>query len=234
MKVLVACEESQEVCTAFRRRGHEAYSCDIQPCALYNHIEWHIVEDARNVLDGNCAFRTVDAAEHFIRGGWDLIIAHPPCTYLSNAGSIHLWDKQHRCKDFDRLRKGIDARGFFFQCLNARCAKICVENPKPMRFWNMPEKTQIIEPYMFGEPWKKMTFLWLKGLPPLQPTDIVEPLGLWVGSSSLRKKSKYHLTSIRDQKKRSKTFHGIAEAMAEQWGGWEHEPISREAAEPRD
>lgn len=219
MKVLIACEESQRVCTAFRERGHEAYSCDIQHCALWNHIEWHIVEPAENLINGNCEFETVDGRKHEIRGRWDLIIAHPPCTYLTTAGSIRLFEKDHTIRDFDRLEKGCNARRLFMMFWKARCEKICIENPVPMKLWKLPPYTQIIEPFMFGEEWRKRTCLWLKGLPELQPTKLVEAKGLWVGSSSKRRCSNYELTSIRDSKKRSLTFTGIAEAMGEQWGG---------------
>lgn len=219
MKVLIACEESQEVCKAFRKRGHEAYSCDIQQCALYEHIEWHIVEDARLLINGNCCFETVNGEKHKISGTWDMIIAHPPCTYLTTASAMRLYNKDHTIKDFDRLAKGCRGRELFMTFYNANCKRVCIENPRPMKIWQLPEHTQVIEPFMFGEPWRKRTQLWLKNLPELKPTEYVEPVGLWVGATSIQKKgSKYVLTSIRDSKTRSKTFKGIAEAMAEQWG----------------
>lgn len=201
MRVLVACEESQAVCTAFRERGHEAYSCDIQPCSG-GHPEWHIQADARELL----------------KLRWDIIIAHPPCTYLSNVGACNLLNADHSIKDPDREKKGWDAKAFFMSFWESDCPKIAVENPVPMRRWMLPPYSQIIEPYMFGDPWRKRTCLWLRGLPMLMATDLVIPKGLWVGTSS-KKNSNYKMTGYRSSKMRSKTFPGIAKAMAEQWGG---------------
>ena len=206
MKVLVACEESQEVCKAFRALGHEAYSCDIEPCSG-GHPEWHLQCDALEML----------------KMKWDLIIAHPPCTYLTNAGAVRLYDNNHIIKDKERDEKGFKAAEFFNMFLNANCDKIAVENPIPLKRYKLPRCSQIIEPYMFGEPWRKKTCLWLRGLPPLMATDIVVPKGLWVGSTSGRRDSaiysRYELKLHRNPKLRSKTFPGIAKAMAEQWGG---------------
>ena len=201
MKVLVACEESQEVCKAFRELGHEAYSCDIEPCSG-GHPEWHLQCDALEML----------------KLPWDMIIAHPPCTYLSNAGANWLFDADHTIRDPEREKKGWEAKAFFEHFLNAKSSRIAVENPVPMRYWNLPPYHQIIEPYMFGDPWRKKTCLWLRGLPILMATDIVVPEGLWVGSTSDRK-TKHKLSGHRSAKIRSKTFPGIAKAMAEQWGG---------------
>lgn len=206
MKVLVACEESQAVCKAFRALGHDAYSCDIQPCSG-GHPEWHIQDDALEVLYNQ---------------SWDLVIAHPPCTYLTAASAVRLFNRDHSIKDSDRYFAGLDAKDFFMKFLEAPVSKIAVENPAPLRLFNLPPYSQIVEPYMFGDPWKKRTCLWLRGLPNLVPTDLVEPLGLWVGSTSGRSgtgrvKSSYTLASHRSQKMRSKTFPGIASAMAEQW-----------------
>lgn len=217
MRVLVACEESQAVCEAFRARGHEAYSCDVQHCALYGHLDWHIVEDAREIINGRCTFQTVDGQRHKIEGGWDMVIAHPPCTYLTHSSAVRLFNKDHTVKDLERLEKGWKAKEFFMLCLGADCKRKAIENPSPLKIWGLPPYTQIIEPYMFGDPWRKSTCLWLEGLPPLVPTDLVEPRGLWVGSSSKRS-SAYELRSKRNAKERSKTFPGIARAMAEQWG----------------
>ena len=203
---------------AFRARGHEAYSCDIQHCALWNHLEWHIGEDAVKLIRGGCTFETADGQTHRIEGRWDMLIAHPPCTYLTSASAIRLFNPDHTIKSYERLKKGCEARELFFQFLNADCRRIAIENPTPLSFFQLPQYTQVIEPFQFGEPWRKRTCLWLKGLPALQPTEIVQPMGLWVGSSSKRD-SKYILKSQRNSKTRSKTFHGIAEAMAEQWGG---------------
>ena len=219
MKVLVACEESQAVCKAFRERGHEAYSCDIIECSG-GHPEWHIMQDVIPLLDGRCSFETMDGIEHSIDGKWDLIIAHPPCTYLSNAGARWLYAGGKLNEE--RYRKGIDRKKFFFFFLNADCQRIVVENPIPSSIYDLPQYTQIIQPYQFGEPWSKKTCLWLKGLEPLQPTNIVDDYKPYCssGSYSGTHDPKYKGASRKggSAKSRSKTFEGIARAMAEQWG----------------
>lgn len=223
MKVLIACEESQEVCKAFRARGHEAYSCDIQQCSG-GRPEWHIIGDVTPLLNGECAFFDSQGGWHYISGQWDLIIAHPPCTYLSNAGAARLY-KRINGKSYierDRFEKGWKARQFFKQCLNADCERAAVENPTPSGVFHLPEATQIIQPYEYGHPYTKRTCLWLKGLQKLKPTEIVEPVGPWVcGNSEIWKKQAEKGTVYgkeKSAKHRSKTFHGIAAAMAEQWG----------------
>lgn len=221
MKVLIACEESQRVCIAFRGRGHEAYSCDIQDCSG-GHPEWHIKGDALEAIRGG-TITTCDGVSHDI-GKWDLLIAHPPCTYLTASSAVRLYGKNHEIKDPDRDAKGWAAKDFFMQLYTASIPLVAVENPAPLHRYGLPQYTQIIEPYMYGDPWKKRTCLWLRGLPPLAATNVVEPLGLWVGSTSARAvgtgriKSTYTLPSHRDPRIRSKTFPGIARAMAEQWG----------------
>lgn len=221
MKVLIACEESQRVCCAFRELGHEAYSCDIQEPSG-GHPEWHILGDALRAIEGG-EIVTMDGKAHYI-GEWDLLIAHAPCTYLAASRGVCLFNPDHSIKDAARERKGWKAREFFMQIRNADIDKIAVENPAPLRYFDLPKYSQIIEPFLFGDPWRKRTCLWLKNLPKLTPTKIVEPQGLWVGSTGGRDKamrvhSKYKLKSHRDQKTRSKTFPSIAKAMAEQWGG---------------
>lgn len=220
MKVLVACEESQRVCIEFRRLGHEAYSCDIEPCSGV-HEEWHIQADALPLLDGNCKFWTMDNKLHKINGKWDIIVAFPPCTYLSRAGAVRLFRHDGSIKDEKRYKKGIEAKEFFLKILSADCHKIAVENPVMLKIFNIRKPDQILEPYMFGDPWRKKTCLWLKGLPPLLPTCWVEPEGLWVGSTSANRNAatgyKYQLNSKRNPKIRALTFPGIAKAMAEQW-----------------
>ena len=153
MRVLVACEESQEVCKAFRARGHEAYSCDIQECSG-GYPEWHIQDDVLKHLDG-----------------WDLIIAHPPCTYLSAVGTRHLYGGGYI--HAERFNQGLKAADFFHKMLNAPCDKICVENPVPFKIFGLPKYTQIIHPYYFGDPFDKRTCLWLKGLPNLVPDNML-------------------------------------------------------------
>lgn len=222
MKILVACEESQAVTIELRKLGHEAYSCDIIECSG-GHPEWHIQGDALKLINGNCTFQTMDGQTHIIEGTWDMIIAFPPCTYLTAAGAMRVFNKDHSIKDPKRYKKGIAAAGFFREFLNADCERIAIENPVMMKCFGLPEYDQKIEPFMFGDPWRKRTCLWLKNLPMLMPTDVVEPKGLWVGSTCANRGpsiyTRYELTSIRDSKRRSKTFPGIAKAMAEQWAG---------------
>ncbi len=204
MKVLVACEESQAVTKELRRLGHEAYSCDIIPCSG-GHPEWHLQVDALELL----------------KLKWDMIIAHPPCTYLTNAGARHLW-KGHQLNQ-ERYEKGLEAKEFFMAFLNADCPRIAVENPIPSSVYELPAYTQIVQPYEYGHPWSKKTCLWLKGLEPLTPTDIVTNHKPFCssGSYSGTHDPKYKGASRKggSAKSRSKTFPGIARAMAEQWAG---------------
>ena len=219
MNVLVACEESQEVCKAFRARGHNAFSCDIQECSG-GHPEWHIQGDVLPLLNGNCTFQTADTHTHTQDDKWDLIIAHPPCTYISNSGARWLW-AGHQLNE-ERYQRGLAGKDFFMQFLNANCDRIAVENPMPSSVYGLPQPTQIIQPYEYGEPWSKKTYLWLKGLPPLEPTEIVEDHRPYCssGSYSHGHDPKYKGASRKggSAKSRSRTFPGIAKAMAEQWG----------------
>lgn len=203
MRILVACEESQAVTIEMRLHGHEAYSCDVLDCSG-GHPEWHLKVDALELL----------------KMKWDMIIAHPPCTYLTNAGARHLW-KGHQLNQ-ERYEKGLEAKEFFMAFLNADCPRIAVENPTPSRVFELPEYTQSIQPYQFGHPYTKRTHLWLKGLPPLEPTEVVEPIATWCPSGSYSGKhgDKHRGMFTRDRaRNRSKTFPGIAKAMAEQWAG---------------
>lgn len=218
MKVLIACEESQRVCTAFRNLGHEAYSCDVQPCSG-GHPEWHIQGDALAAINGCCTFTDAGGGTHNIDSRWDLLIAHPPCTFLTPAGSCRLFDKDHNVVNKAREEKLWAAVAFFRRMLDADCDKIAVENPAPMHYCKLPPYSQIIEPYMFGDPWKKRTCLWLKNLPLLQPSNIVQPLSCWVETNGRACRTKLRgAKGARSAKERSKTFPGIARAMAEQWG----------------
>lgn len=218
MRILVACEESQEVCKAFRSRGHEAYSCDIEDCSG-GHPEWHVLGDVSPLINGNCTFRTTDGAEHSINGTWDMIIAFPPCTYMTNASAVRM-----RVKGViqeDRYRKAMEAKAFFMQFFNAKCAKIAIENPTPLRIIGLPAYSQVIQPFMFGHPYSKRTCLWLKGLPPLIPTDLVANYEPFVNGGCKDAHGQYRRfqgRNERDPKTRSKTFTGVARAMAEQWG----------------
>lgn len=154
MRVLVAYEESQAVCLAFRERGHEAYSCDIQEPSGW-HPEWHIRADALELL----------------KLTWDLIIAHPPCTYMANSGAVRMRVKGEIQPK--RYKKAMEAKAFFMAFYNANCQKIAIENPTPMKLIGLPPYTQAIQPYEYGHPYSKRTCLWLKGLPPLVPTCVM-------------------------------------------------------------
>lgn len=229
MKVLVACEESQRVCIAFRERGHEAYSCDVQECSG-GHPEWHIQSDVLRVLNPtqHCTpvgdvfegieFKTVDGVAHTIQPKWDLIIAHPPCTYLTGASAVEL------SKHPERLQKGIESVIFFNQIFNADCESICVENPPPMKRFNLPEYNQLIRAYKIGEPHTKAYCLWLKGLPKLKVDETAEKPKAeyqWIHSATGKKKSGskwYNTGNSNHRRHRSKTPEGLAKAMAEQWG----------------
>ena len=216
MKVLIACEESQRVCTAFREMGHEAYSCDIQECSG-GHPEWHIQGDVLSVLNGRCGFETADGTTHNIDGKWDLIIAHPPCTYFSTAGAN--WLFRGGKLDEERYKKGLEMKDLFMAIYNADCGKIAIENPVVMKIWELPKHTQEIQPYQFGHPFTKKTRLWLKGLPELKPTEIVEPVAKWVSCGNKTNREKQNQAVCKAfTNERAKTFEGIAKAMAEQWG----------------
>jgi len=246
MKVLIACEESQEVCKVFREKGHEAYSCDILPCSG-GHPEWHIQGDITKVLtntnwgfgekDG-INFETQDKTFHILDiNKWDMIIAFPPCTHLAVSGAAHFEKKR---KD-NRQREGIE---FFMKFLNTNCDKVVVENPIGIisgeyitkhfpdltKKYNFPVKvSQIIQPWQFGDSFQKSTCLWIKGLPSLTPTDIVSKgeFKEWVDKKTGKTKRQplWFFEALKNSKTkeersilRSKTFSGIAKAMAEQWG----------------
>ena len=218
MRVLVACEESQAVCKAFRERGHEAYSCDLQECSG-GHPEWHINGDVLPLINGNCVLNTEDGNTHIIKGKWDLIIAHPPCTYMSKAGARWMYPKAGEISQ-ERLRLAIKAKMFFLQFLNADCERIAVENPIPLKIVGLPVPTQKVQPYQYGHHYSKCTCLWLKGLPKLTPTNIVDEYKPFLPSNTggfARGKGGSRGVA-HNAKDASKTFEGIAMAMADQWG----------------
>lgn len=221
MKVLVACEESQRVCIAFRERGHEAYSCDIQECSG-GYPEWHILGDCIPILNGNCAFITQDGQSHTIDSKWDLIIAHPPCTRLCNSGQRWLYwgDEEYRNRKKKEQDEAID---FFMVFVNADCDKIAIENPSGIMSTKYRKPDQSYNPYDFeGETECKKTCLWLKGLPPLQPTQNLpkeqRTQGIWKAHFDGKV---YAWNNPKTAKLRSKTPMGVAKAMAEQWGDCE-------------
>lgn len=209
MKVLVACEESQAVCKAFRELGHEAYSCDIEPCSG-GHPEWHIMQDVLPLLNGYCFFHTRNMQEHYIDGKWDLIIAHPPCTHLAVSGAR--WFKEGK----KPLYLQDEAAEFFMKFINADCERIAVENPVCVMSTRYKKPTQIIHPWQFGHPEQKKTCLWLKGLPKLVETENVYD---YMMTLPVKERTRIWQLGSNHAKERSKTFPGIAKAMASQWGG---------------
>lgn len=219
MKILVACEESQAVTTELRKLGHEAYSCDILPCSG-GHPEWHIKQDVLPLINGNCEFNTCDGIKHKIDGEWDLIIAHPPCTYMSKAGARWMYPTAGNISK-ERLALALKAKEFFMKFINANCKRICVENPRPLKVIGLPKPTQIIQPYEYGHPYSKATCLWLKGLPQLQPTNIIKEYKPYLPSNTSQfAKGKGGSRGVaHNAKDASKTFPGIALAMATQWAG---------------
>lgn len=235
MNVLIACEESQEVCKAFRERGHRAFSCDIQEPSG-GHPEWHIHGDCLPLINGRCEFETMDGKRHKQPNKWDLLIAHPPCTYLSNV-SNRAFSLSHASPEdvVERWRKRAEAAVFFMMFVSADCEKVCIENP--VGFMNSAYKKAdcIIHPYYFARSTEdkenycqKRTCLWLKGLKPLERTNILpkpEPLYICQGEKTKGKhigwcEGMRNISGGQTEraKARSKTFTGVARAMAEQWG----------------
>lgn len=221
MKVLVACEESQRVCSAFRARGHEAYSCDIiDPSG--GHPEWHIKGDVLPILNGYCFIKTMDGQVHQIEGKWDLIIAHPPCTYLTNTGNRWFNVEKYGDKARERLKLREEAVTFFMAFANVNCDHIAIENPigAMSTRWRKPD--QIIQPWWFGDPFEKKICLWLKGLSLLKKTNEVTPEKRTTYASGKSMPAWYaaaaNLPAAERSRIRSQTFPGFAEAMAEQWG----------------
>lgn len=218
MKILVACEESQRVCLEFRKKGHEAYSCDIQECSG-NHPEWHIMQDVIPILNGNCNFKTADGIFHEIKGKWDMIIAHPPCTRLCNSGQRWLYygDETYKEKKQKEKEQAIE---FFMKFVNADCEKIAIENPSGIMSTIYRTPDQIYNPYDFiGETESKKTCLWLKGLPKLKTNQNLpkekRTNNIWKGIFNGKQ---YRWNDPEVAKYRSKTPLGVAKAMAEQWG----------------
>ena len=193
MRVLVACEYSGKVREAFRKLGHDAWSCDILPAD--DNSPYHYQCDVLTILDQD----------------WDLMIAHPPCTYLTNAAAKHLY--RGKVLNQERYKQGLEAKEFFMQLLNADIPKIAVENPISSKIFEMPPHTQYIQPYEFGVPLQKKTRLWLKNLPPLLPTNVVKPV------ENTRLAGNWFNKGGKDRwKARSETFEEVATAMAQQWG----------------
>lgn len=221
MKVLVACEESQRVCTEFRHAGCEAYSADVQKPSG-GHPEWHILGDVLPYINGNCTFKTMDGVEHKISCTWDLLIAHPPCTYLTNAGARWFDEKKYGENASKRKLLRQSAYRFFMDIAEAECDRIAIENPIGYMNSHYRKPDQIIQPYFFGDPEYKTTCLWLKGVPCLKPTKMLEnPLKkypTYISKKGYTNHVGFVLRHPNDSVTRSKTFPGIARAMAEQWG----------------
>lgn len=217
MNVLVACEESQAVTIEFRKLGHNAFSCDTQDCSG-GHPEWHIKGDAVRLLNGG-GFTTADGSQHHVEC-WDLLIAFPPCTYMTNAGAVRMRVKGEIVPE--RYAKAMEAKAFFMKFYEADIPKIAIENPTPMKIVGLPPYNQAVQPYEHGHPYSKRTCLWLKNLPLLQPTEILDHHEPYVNGGHKDAHGNYRRFSgrnERDPKTRSKTFQGIARAMAYQWGG---------------
>lgn len=220
-KILVACEESQRVTAAFRALGHEAYSCDVRPPSG-GHPEWHTRRSVIPLLGGHCAFHTLDGELHEIDGQWDLIIAFPPCTYLTVTGNRWFNVERYGDKARERIKQRGRAQAFFMLIATADCPRIAIENPVGVMstFWRKPD--QIVHPFFFGDPERKKTCLWLKGLPPLRPTNMVEPNVIsykrGFGTDSLWHMDTIGLPPDERSRLRSQTYPGFAAAMAEQWG----------------
>ena len=222
MRVLIACEESQAICKAFRDEGHDAFSCDILPCSG-GHPEWHLHGD---VFD-------------FVNDGWDLMIAHPPCTYLAVSGAKWYYHPDDKELPFterrphprfpDRRKHQQEALDFVQKLMDVDIPRIAVENPISVISSNIRKPDQIIQPWMFGDEAMKSTCLWTKNLPKLEPTKIVGK-GEMVTYGSGNRMQKWYVDALTNSKTpeerrtmRSKTFKGIAKAMAEQWGDALHE-----------
>lgn len=219
MKVLIACEESQTVCKAFRALGHEAYSCDVQEPSG-GHPEWHILGDALPLLNGGVEFTTMDGRTHRVPGKWDMIIAFPPCTKTSNAGARHLWRGGRL--NISRYYDGLCGKALFLAIWAADCDRVVIENPTPSKIFDYPAPTQAVQPCEYGHPYTKKTLLWERGVPPLKSTNVVTPTRTWCPSGSYTRghEDRYRGEFTTDRaRNRAKTFPGIAAAMAEQWGG---------------
>lgn len=214
LNVLVACEESQAECEAFRALGHNAFSCDVQPCRKGKHPEWHIQGDVSPYLHGETKFTTSDGEKHEVKH-WHLIIAHPPCTYICRLSSVQLM-KNHdglrkttkgwKFVNVERWDKLLAGRSFFFTCLHAKADYVAVENPIPMAIADLPKPNTYVCPSWFGVKYTKKTLYWLKNLPPIM-----------AGSEYANPKS--FVKSSRG-KYRSRTFPALAEAIAKQWSDY--------------
>jgi len=211
MKILVACEESQAITKEFRALGHEAYSCDILPCTG-GHPEWHLEGDVFGFIDQ----------------GWDLMVAHPPCTYLSVSGARHLYNKDGS-KNLERYKNQREALDFVERLMSCDIPRIAIENPVSVISSQIRKPDQIVQPWMFGDSASKTTCLWLKNLPKLVATNVVDKgeFKEWIDKKSgkMKRQATWYYDALINAKSpeerrslRSKTFKGIAQAIASQWG----------------
>lgn len=232
--ILIACEESQRVCTEFRKLGFNAYSCDILPCSG-GHPEWHFKQDVLQVIKNRGGILET-GKEYFIEGEWDLMVAHPPCTFLAVSGAK--WFYHPDDKDLpigqrrphpnfpNRAKEREEAAKFFLKLAKANIKHIAIENPVGIMNTRFRKPNQIVQPWQFGDSASKKTCLWLKNLPLLVPTDIVDP-GEYIEFGSGRRLAKWYSDGLTKTKTaeerriwRSKTFPGFAKAIAEQWGAY--------------
>lgn len=220
LKILIACEESQAITLEFRARGHEAYSCDLQECSG-GAPQWHVKGDVLALLTPGGQFTTQDGTTHEKPQKWDLIIAHPPCTYMSKAGARWMYPKAGQISP-ERLALAMEARDFYYVFRRANCDHVAIENPVPLKVVNLPKETQKVQPYEYGDPYSKATLLWIKGLPRLKPTNVLSEYQPWMPSNTggFAKGQKGSRGVAHDAKTASKTFPGIARAIADQWGGY--------------
>lgn len=229
MNVLICCEESQRVCAAFLNEGHNAFSCDIlEPSG--GMLDRHIQGDVLPIINGHTTFTTMDGVTHncVAWSNWDLIIAHPPCTYLTISGNRWFNVSRYGEKAIERQNNRVRAAQFFMRFIDADCLRIAVENPIGYMNTHYRSADQIIHPYYFGDPVRKATCLWLKGLPPLQPTNVVDPEIKYCKDGKAYSGAAFYATDEngkalkyndpRTARERSKTFRGVALAMAKQWG----------------
>lgn len=204
INILIACEESQAECKAFRDLGFNAFSCDIQKCRPRIGVPaWHICGDVTTLLSGRTSFQTQDGKFHTVRK-WHLIVAHPPCTYICKVGSPHM--VQNGQLNQARFAKMQEAVSFFFKCLGAKADYVAVENPLPQARAGLPKPSFFVQPYWFGVPYSKKTLYWVRGLPPIMPTIINPRFKMFEQAS----RGKY----------RSRTFPEVARAIADQWGNF--------------
>lgn len=222
MNVLIACEESQAVCKAFREIGHTAFSCDLYPCTG-GHPEWHIKGDCLPIIDGDCEFITQDGVYHHQDGEWDILIAHPPCTFLSQTSLQWCNVEKYGIKAVQRIQNQEEAVKFFMRFVTARCKHIAIENPVGVMSKRYKKPDQYIRPCEFGHGTGKKTGLWVKNLPLLKPTNVVPIEYVVSRTGRLWDAWFYECSMLKGEERRrfrAKTFQGVADAMAVQYSNF--------------